>query len=94
MRVDDKTVAIDDVVCTKETPKALMIEPAGVDDDKKISLWIPKSQIHPTSGVNILGDVGVLVISEWIYNQKKQEPDKEDCWTHFGGVDKRGETND
>lgn len=90
MKEDDKTVAIDDVVCMKETEKAILIEPAGVEDAEKYSMWIPRSQIHTTSGVNIRNDLGVLVISEWIYNKKKEEKGP-DIWSHFGGADKKGE---
>lgn len=75
MRADDKTVAIDDVVCMRETQKAILIQPVDekMKEDERPSLWIPKSQIHPSSGVNILGDVGTLVIGEWIYNAKSAE---------------------
>lgn len=83
MKPGTKTVAIDDVVCTKETEKALLIEPAGVENAEEYNMWLPKSQIDPKSQINIMGDVGVLVISEWIYDQKKKEKG-DDVWTHFG----------
>lgn len=82
MKPGTKTVAIDGVVCTRETEKALLIEPAGVENAEDRSMWLPKSQIDPKSQINIMGDVGVLVISEWIYDQKKKEKG-DDVWTHF-----------
>lgn len=86
MRPDSKTVAIDDVVCTRDTEKAILIEPVGANEDivSTLKLWIPKSQIDISSQVNVMGDVGVLVISEWIYDQKKKEPNKEEIWSHYG----------
>ena len=95
MRPDDKTVAIDDVVCIRETAKAILIQPVDerMDEDKRPSLWIPKSQIHPSSAVNILGDVGVLVISEWIFKAKAAEKDGHG-WAGFGDQDKQEEPQD
>lgn len=88
MRSDDKTVAIDDVVCIRETAKAILIQPVDerIREDDRPSLWIPKSQIHQSSSVNILGDVGVLVISEWIFNAKKAEKDGKG-WAGFSHVE-------
>ena len=85
MREDSVLVSVDDIVCLRDTAKAIFIQPVGINpDETKIkSIWLPKSQIHPTSQVNIKGDVGKLVISEWIYNQKKNEKEGENGWEGY-----------
>jgi len=67
----------------KETDKAILVKVAesetivlqqleqasetGLDFDE---VWIPKSQIHEDSEVNEMGDVGNLVITRWLAEQK------------------------
>lgn len=55
---------IEDVVVIKETEKALLVK---IEDENH---WIPQSQIDDDSEVWKLGDEGVLVISEWLAEQK------------------------
>jgi hypothetical protein len=62
--MSETSVKISDVVCTRETEKALLVI---IDEE---TYWIPKSQIHDDSEVYALGCSGVLVISEWIAEQK------------------------
>lgn len=53
-------VVIEDVVCTKETEKALLV---GID---MIELWIPKSALHATSQIkNIEVKRSKLVLKYW-----------------------------
>jgi len=77
---EDSPLKTVECVCIHETDKAIRIEPPEyVKPENKaddIGKWIPKSQIHPTSQVNIRGDVGNLIISEWIFQQKEKENDK------------------
>jgi len=58
------TVRIDDVTCKRSTAKAILVE---IDGDE---YWIPQSQIDDDSEVWQEGDEGVLVITEWIAEQK------------------------
>lgn len=51
--------------CTHESAKALRILIAS-----EVAEWVPKSQIHPDSQVQTLGDEGELVVSLWIAQQK------------------------
>lgn len=53
------SVTIEDVKCTKETDKALLVEIEGEEH------WIPKSMVDDDSEVYSVGDEGQLVISEW-----------------------------
>ena len=56
---ENQVVEIEDVTCTKETEKAILVE---VQNEE---FWIPKSLIADTSEVNCKGDEGTLVIPEW-----------------------------
>lgn len=68
MRIDKscarETVWIKGVEALKETPKALLC----LTPTKEV--WIPKSQITEDSEVLAEGDVGTLVITEWIAGEK------------------------
>jgi len=66
----DKTIEIEDCNCLGESEKACLIELG--DDCRKAgeAVWIPKSQIHDDSEVWKKGQVGKLVITEWIAEQK------------------------
>lgn len=57
-------VRITGVICKKETEKALLVDIDGEEH------WLPKSQIHDDSEVYAEGGEGVLVITEWIAEQK------------------------
>jgi hypothetical protein len=57
-------VTLDNVEAKKDTGRALLCEIDGEE------VWIPHSQIDDDSEVFKLGDVGRLVISEWIAKQK------------------------
>lgn len=58
-------VVVDGAVCLRETEKALLIRVEGGEH------WIPKSQMNEDeSDVQTQGDVGSLVISEWIAKEK------------------------
>lgn len=53
-------VVIEDVVCTKETPRALL---CGID---MIEVWIPKSALHSTSAIkSVEVKKSKLVIKYW-----------------------------
>lgn len=60
---EDARVA--DVVCLRETAKALEVRVAGGDP-----IWMPKSHVRKTSEVQGDGDRGTLVCSRWIHDQK------------------------
>ncbi len=66
MRETDPTVSFKDVVCKKETDRALLVI-IGEQD-----YWIPKGHVHPDSEVfdDANNAEGTLVISEWIAKQK------------------------
>lgn len=55
---------IADVECVKETAMALCCR-IGENEE-----WIPKSQIGEDSEVNAEGDVGTLVVAEWLAIEK------------------------
>lgn len=59
-------VRLDDVSCTKETEKAMLVVIEGQE------YWLPKSQIDDDSEVYDAGKhaEGILVISQWIAEQK------------------------
>lgn len=60
----DGDVSIPNVVCLRESQKALQVL---VNEQE---MWIPKTQIRPTSGVLYDGDRGTLVVSAWIAGEK------------------------
>lgn len=64
MREGDPTVEFRNVTCKRETDAALLVE----IDDKEI--WMPKSQISDDSEVTAEDDVGTLIVSQWIAEQK------------------------
>lgn len=64
MPKEEKVVEFDNISVQKETDNAILVEIDGND------VWIPKSQINADSQVNGEGDVGTLVISEWIATKK------------------------
>ena len=53
------------VVCIKETERALLVRFEGTET------WVPKSQLHEEENeVNEAGDMGMLVIPEWLAAEK------------------------
>lgn len=60
-----------DIRCTAATPKAILCEfPDGV------KRWVPKSAVLPASEVHDKGDVGTLVVAEWLSDQwDKEDPE-------------------
>lgn len=62
--LDEVTFTVEDVVCSKETDKALL---CNIDDDL---VWIPKSQVHDTSEVWKEGQTGDLVVKRWFAEQR------------------------
>ncbi len=58
-------VRFKNVACIRSSGKAILV----VIDGKEH--WIPQSQVHEDSEVWKNGDEGVLVITEWIAEQKK-----------------------
>ena len=58
------TVEFEDSECIQETDAALLV---SIDGEEH---WIPKSQITDDSEVWKQGDVGTLVITEWIAQEK------------------------
>jgi len=63
----EKVVRIEDVHCRKATEKAICVKIPELGIDQ----WIPQSQIDDDSEVYKEGDVGTLVISEWIAEKKE-----------------------
>jgi len=57
-------VRFDDVECLKETPDAILVVIEGE------TYWIPQSQVTSDSEVWEEGDIGELVITEWIAKKK------------------------
>lgn len=67
IRDDDgprEAVAIEGVVCTAASEKAIRVR---IDGDH---YWIPQSQVTDDSEVYRKGDEGKLVITRWIAEQK------------------------
>ena len=62
--VSREPFTVANVVCKKDTEKAILVEIDGEEH------WIPLSQIDDDSEVYQEGDEGVLVISHWIAVQK------------------------
>lgn len=52
-------VYVDDVVCMRETAKAVLVDLAGDE------VWIPKSVLHDDSEVTGEGDSGRLAVRRW-----------------------------
>lgn len=69
---DDNNVAVENVECTRDTPKAVLVVIEGAEH------WIPQSQIHADSEVWICGDSGHLVMSKWIATQRGLWESEED----------------
>lgn len=65
-REKDATATFKDVVCKKETGKALLVVIEGEE------YWMPKTHVHPDSEVYDDSEhaEGTLVVSEWIAKQK------------------------
>lgn len=60
----DESVELPGVEAIRETDLALLC----VIDEREV--WIPKSQITDDSTVNAKGDVGTLVITQWLADEK------------------------
>ena len=63
---DRKYVKFEDVVCLKETEKAVLVS----CDEFPQDIWIPVSQISDDSDVFAEGHEGDLIITRWIAEQK------------------------
>jgi len=61
---NENVVRIEGVECLRETDKAILVDIEGDEH------WIPISQVDDDSEVYSRGDIGDLVISEWIAKQK------------------------
>ena len=61
MRSDEDDVEYEDVTCTRETSKAILVN--GIPDHP--GLWVPKSQISDDSEVYGAGHTGSLLVSMW-----------------------------
>jgi len=57
-------VEFENVICKAETDKAILVEIEGEE------VWIPQSQVDDDSHVWAKGDEGLLIISDWIAEQK------------------------
>lgn len=62
---DEETCEFDDVSCVRETENAIL---CVVDGEE---LWFPKSQLAEGNEVAGAGDVGTLVVTRWIAEQKE-----------------------
>ncbi len=60
----DNEVQIEDAECVRETDKALLVQVDGLE------VWIPKSQLRDGTELKERGDVGLLVIPEWLAEEK------------------------
>lgn len=58
-------ISLDDVRCTRETPKALLVV---LEDGREE--WIPKSQVTEDSEVYGEGHHGTLVVTSWLAEQR------------------------
>ncbi len=65
----EQTVTIDDSECINETEKAIQITLGDCRIEGE-TIWLPKSQVHEDSEVWKKGQVGKLVVTEWIAEQK------------------------
>lgn len=65
-------VLIANVVCIRESEKALFVRVPALDEDHPASdKWIPKSQVNfDESEVKQAGDQGMLIVKEWIAREK------------------------
>lgn len=71
MRAGDPTKSVDNVICVKETEKAICIK---INDPKYMqTMWLPKSQLHADSQVYEMDTAGTIIMSQWIYDQKNWE---------------------
>ena len=62
---DQRYANLPSVTCIAETEAAILVQ---IDDEE---VWIPRSQLHPEDNeVREVGDVGELVITEWIAEEK------------------------
>jgi hypothetical protein len=52
---------IEDAVCTRSTPKAILVESPDLEEPK----WIPKSVIHELSEVYGADHEGTLIVQLW-----------------------------
>ena len=66
MYEDKPGYEIADAVCEHETSLAILVKAPDLDEPT----WFPKSQIHDDSEVWGIGDEGILVITEWLAEQK------------------------
>lgn len=55
----ESTESFKDVVCKRQTPKAILVVIKGAEH------WIPQSQIDDDSEVYKDGDTGTLIIKSW-----------------------------
>jgi len=62
--MQNDSIEFAEVEVLKETEKALLCKIGGED------WWIPKSQLREENEVSGEGDVGKLVISEWLATEK------------------------
>jgi hypothetical protein len=60
-----KGVTVGKVICTKATPKAILVR---LEDGKET--WVPQSQVHDDSEVWKEGHSGKLVVESWFAEQK------------------------
>ncbi len=62
---EEPSVSIPNVVCLRESDKAIWCKlPSGRRE------WFPKGYVLPTSEVKADGDVGMLVVAEWLMKDK------------------------
>lgn len=62
-------VTFEDCRCIGESEKAIQVE-IGEGRREAETIWIPKSQVHDDSEVWKKGQVGKLVVTEWIAEEK------------------------
>lgn len=62
---DQQWAEIEDVICNRETEKAVQVRIKGADH------WVPKSVISEESEVQGDGDEGTLVVAEWFAEKEE-----------------------
>ncbi len=61
-----ETFDLDDVTCTKASPKALFVAGGAL----RKPCWVPLSQVSEKSEVCRVGDRGCLVVTEWFAEER------------------------
>lgn len=61
---------VPDCRCLRETDQALLVAVPEDHADRTNEIWVPKSQLHDDSEVYEAGQIGTLVVTQWLARQK------------------------